>query len=457
VEHRTKTDKLVEDSKEHEVLFAKRLFQHLTSKHEVEKLRKTFGFRDLVQQMRGTGIDAPGLVADWEPSCLFDAQQRWTRQPGKNGDKQPIYFNKTVQALDRHRIGKLKQYAGCHVWTKRKHPVAERVLGAMKIEVAPQSAHRLLQFLGLVDEHHNYGLAKHSLALDFTEPELAAVKSWSQKPAEDRDAQRRQDLSSLRAYTIDSADTLDVDDAVSVEGDAPNADGSEWVLVHIADVDRIVHPDSDLHAMGSGRISSLYLPEKTYPMLPPLVSHSSLSGQTCSITPGRDNPVLTFRMRIGLCGSVLEYDIFPSSISTVRRCTYDQVTKLLHTTKDSSLEAGGESFAGVDFPPGFFGDVDASLRECSAKMGGGNHAGVPLTANGVSVNMAVKDADRGNPLKGASKGPQAPFAPEEQADMSRLAQVMRRRQNYRRRNGAITMQVRPVPPCRPVSSLPLPL
>ena len=70
----------------------------------------------------------------------------------------------------------------------------------------------------------------------------------------------RQDLTHLNAYAIDNIDSLDADDALSIDDD--------WCWIHIADVCAFVTPDSSLDNQLNAIGSNLYLPEKTLTMLP---------------------------------------------------------------------------------------------------------------------------------------------------------------------------------------------
>lgn len=73
----------------------------------------------------------------------------------------------------------------------------------------------------------------------------------------DLDADLREDLSHLPAWAVDSVETTEVDDAVSIE---TLADGSKQVWVHIADPTAFISRESPLTKEAARRASSLYLP-----------------------------------------------------------------------------------------------------------------------------------------------------------------------------------------------------
>ncbi len=81
-------------------------------------------------------------------------------------------------------------------------------------------------------------------------------------------------------FTIDPEDARDLDDAVSVK---VNEDGTYDVGVHVADVSHFVKPNTALDRDARKRATSVYLVQRTVPMLPPL-----LCEQLCSLLPGQE-------------------------------------------------------------------------------------------------------------------------------------------------------------------------
>jgi ribonuclease R len=87
----------------------------------------------------------------------------------------------------------------------------------------------------------------------------------------------RQDITDKVTITIDPPDAKDFDDAISLETDS---DGN-WVLgVHIADVSNFISAGSPLDIEAKERGNSVYLPGKTIPMLPEILSNG-----ICSLQP----------------------------------------------------------------------------------------------------------------------------------------------------------------------------
>ncbi len=95
---------------------------------------------------------------------------------------------------------------------------------------------------------------------------------------------RREDFRKILTMTIDPADAKDFDDAISVE----TVSDKKWrVGVHIADVSHYVLPHTALDKEASERGCSIYLVDRTIPMLPNI-----LSDNLCSLNPNEDK--LTF-------------------------------------------------------------------------------------------------------------------------------------------------------------------
>ena len=159
---------------------------------------------------------------------------------------------------------------------------------------------------------------------------------------EDRDKGRRVDLSHMEVLAIDDVTTKDVDDAVSYERDA---NGNEWVWVHIADVDRWIQPPEQgvqrklganncpaaaLNLNARRQWETVYLPHATYPMFPKAVT---VDPRILSLGDGFTSDVLSFGMQVGADGGIERYEIMPATVSNVRRTTYDEVEAFLKGTK----------------------------------------------------------------------------------------------------------------------------
>lgn len=133
------------------------------------------------------------------------------------------------------------------------------------------------------------------------------------------------DVVEEEVWAVDSAETVEVDDAIHFDGD--------WVHVHVADSSHFAPLSSPQDHLARNRVSTIYMPTKTIPMLPePIVSLMSL-------TPERlENPALTFSAKIGDDGSIMDYRIGTSVLKRIKRVTYEAADKLIET--DSKLKNG---------------------------------------------------------------------------------------------------------------------
>ena len=95
---------------------------------------------------------------------------------------------------------------------------------------------------------------------------------------------RRRDMRPILTFTIDPADAKDFDDALSVQY---LENGNYEIGVHIADVSHYVKPNTALEREAYARATSVYLVDRTVPMLP-----EKLSNNLCSLRPNEDK--LTF-------------------------------------------------------------------------------------------------------------------------------------------------------------------
>jgi exoribonuclease II len=129
------------------------------------------------------------------------------------------------------------------------------------------SVPRLLQRCGALPATHDYHLGRFLFeyfphGTDF--PNFAAPTEIGDLP-----------VAEVRAFSIDDAQTTEIDDAFSV---APRGDGGMRVGIHIAAPGLGVRPDSDLGRIARGRLSTVYMPGRKITMLPDsVVGHFTLA------------------------------------------------------------------------------------------------------------------------------------------------------------------------------------
>lgn len=131
------------------------------------------------------------------------------------------------------------------------------------------------------------------------------------------DLAKRRDLRDLYTVTIDGLDAKDFDDAISLRIDER---GYFQLGVHIADVSHFVPFNSALDNEAYERATSMYLPDRVIPMLPP-----RLSNDICSLKPRVDRLAFTVLMEINPDGDVENYWLGESIIKSNARLTYEEV------------------------------------------------------------------------------------------------------------------------------------
>lgn len=147
-------------------------------------------------------------------------------------------------------------------------------------------------------------------------------------------ASGRKDLRDEVIFTIDGADTKDIDDAISIE----KISDKEYILgVHIADVSYYVKEGSKIDEEAYFRGTSVYLVDRVLPMLP-----HKLSNGICSLNEQEDRFALSCIMHIDDQGNVTKYEITPSIIRSRKKMTYDNVNLIL---EDNTIPEGYEAFA----------------------------------------------------------------------------------------------------------------
>lgn len=144
----------------------------------------------------------------------------------------------------------------------------------------------------------------------------------------DHEIEARKDLREERIFTIDPTTAKDLDDAVSIKA---NADGTYEVGVHITDVSYFVKPNTALDRDARKRATSVYLVQRSVPMLPP-----TLSEQLCSLIPGQDRLAFSVIFTLSKEAKVLKKWFGKTVIRSAAQLSYEEAQNII----DGKLEGG---------------------------------------------------------------------------------------------------------------------
>lgn len=136
---------------------------------------------------------------------------------------------------------------------------------------------------------------------------------------------RREDFRNVTTFTIDPRDAKDFDDALSIR---QLANGNWEVGVHIADVTHYVTPNSTIDKEARERATSVYLVDRTIPMLP-----ERLSNGICSLRPNEEKLTFSAIFELDKDANVVNYRIGRTVIRSDRRFTYEEAQDVIETGK----------------------------------------------------------------------------------------------------------------------------
>ena len=184
---------------------------------------------------------------------------------------------------------------------------------------------RILQVFGTVgdnDAEMHAILAEFGLPYHF-EDYIEAAANEIPDAIPDEERKRRRDFTKIPTFTIDPADAKDFDDALSVR---KVKDGVWEVGVHIADVTYYVKEDSLLDKEAVERGTSVYLVDRTVPMLP-----EKLSNELCSLRPGEEKLCFSAVFELNENAEVLSEWFGRTVIFSDRRFSYEEAQQVIET------------------------------------------------------------------------------------------------------------------------------
>jgi len=241
---------------------------------------------------------------------LLKRDGQWIVQPDGKGFVEPISVDdvRARNARDKDKV----------VVEIMSFPTERHLARGVIVEVLGRAGQYDAEIASIIRQFHlpdefndSCILQAHNAAKDYDPEDLAG----------------RDDITDKTIVTIDPPDSKDFDDAISIEKDKDD----NWVLgVHIADVSHFIEKDSPLDAESKERGNSIYLPGKTIPMLPEMLSNG-----VCSLQPDQRRYTKSAYITYGENGNVIRRDYRNSVICSTQRLTYLQVDRVLKGhTKD---------------------------------------------------------------------------------------------------------------------------
>jgi len=186
----------------------------------------------------------------------------------------------------------------------------------------PEAPFKLLVKMGEMQEDENLLLPRYGISTQWTSETRGEAEQISQnltvQPPSSQN--KRRDLTPLKVFSIDSATTLDIDDALSIE----TSEMLHQVGIHITDVAHHITPESHLDRAANERTTSIYLPEGNIPMLPPILSEDVIS-----LVEGKERLAISVIIHFDSSHEIKEFEIVPSKVKVEQRYTYTQSDKLI--------------------------------------------------------------------------------------------------------------------------------
>ena len=157
------------------------------------------------------------------------------------------------------------------------------------------------------------------------------AKKFEGAEVSEKDCEGRMDLRAVPIFTIDSAETKDIDDAISL---TRTSDGGFELGVHIADVSNYVKPGTELDNEAFSRATSVYYADQVVPMLP-----KALSNGICSLNENELRLAFSCLMRLDKDGGLTDYRFVKSIIRSRVKGVYSEINALLAGTADAEIKA----------------------------------------------------------------------------------------------------------------------
>lgn len=168
-------------------------------------------------------------------------------------------------------------------------------------------------------------LGEFDITEDYPEKALQAAEQLSDLIPEN-EYSYREDFRDINTFTIDPWDAKDFDDALSLQ---KLANGNWEVGVHIADVTYYVKQGSVIDKEAEKRATSVYLVDRTIPMLP-----ERLSNGLCSLRPDEEKRCFSCIFEMNEAAQIKKHRIVRTVIRSDRRLSYEEALEIIQGKAD---------------------------------------------------------------------------------------------------------------------------
>lgn len=261
--------------------------------------------------------------------------------------------------------------------------VAVVVDGWPKGEANPQG--HLIDVLGELGENDTEMhaiLAEYGLPYRF-EPEVENAADNISDKITPKDLKGRKDFRDTLTFTIDPVDAKDFDDALSFQ---KLSNGNYEIGVHIADVSYYVTPGSVVDKEAQARGTSVYLVDRTVPMLP-----EKLSNKLCSLRPNEDKLTFSAVFEVTPNAKIVSRWFGRTVIRSDYRFAYETAQQIIdngEASLDMELRGGTDGIHAVVADPILEASPEAAAKrknEREAVMGEG-------ATQGCIIRREIKEA-----------------------------------------------------------------
>lgn len=171
-------------------------------------------------------------------------------------------------------------------------------------------------------------LIMHNAPFEFPEEVLSEARKIAEGGVQEYSFNNRENLCDMNIFTIDGAESKDLDDAVSVE----KTESGYLLGVHIADVSHYVRGNSNLDKEAMKRGTSIYYADKVVPMLP-----KELSNGICSLNPDENRLTLSCFINLDSDGEIISYRFCKSVIRSRVKGVYAEINEIISGSQNQEI------------------------------------------------------------------------------------------------------------------------